>query len=327
MSDDGRAPDRLRVRALGIAPEEASFARRGFAATDPVAQARLELVGRTFIGGYRAALAADEPAALGERLDRVDAELRGFAYEGAAMALALLDQLVPVRRRLAAFVAGPAEPHVYMAHVGAGWAMARLRRGPRALRRLDPLLRWLALDGYGFHAGYFAPRRHLAERRVPMRLTGYAARAFDQGLGRSSWFATGGDAGRAAAAIARFPAWRRPDLWSGLALAVTYAGPVTDRTLLVLRAAGAAHARHLAQGAAFAAAAREHAGNPAAHTELACRALAGMPCRDAAAVVVAARERLPRDGAEPAYEAWRARVRTAATEARAAAAGDVRGRA
>ncbi|HEV3000550.1 MAG TPA: DUF1702 family protein, partial [Solirubrobacteraceae bacterium] len=262
MTDDGRVPHPLRVRLLGIEPGEASFARRGFASCDAVAQARLELVGRTFVAGYRAALADDDPPALAARLDDVDAELRGFAYEGAAMALALLDQVLPVRRRLAAFLAGPGEPHVYMVHVGAGWALARLRRGPRALAALDPLLRSLALDGYGFHSGYFAPRRHLGEQRVPRRLTGYAARAFDQGLGRCSWFATGGEAARAAGVIARFPAVRRPDLWSGLALAVTYAGPASEEALRVLRTAGAPHAPHLAQGAAFAAAARERAGNP-----------------------------------------------------------------
>ena len=50
----------------------------------------------------------------------------------------------------------PGDEHVYMAYVGVGWAMARL---PRVLwSRLyapDPLLRWLVLDGYGFHQAYF----------------------------------------------------------------------------------------------------------------------------------------------------------------------------
>jgi hypothetical protein len=46
-----------------------------------------------------------------------------------------------------------------MAHVGIGWAIARLpwlrRRIEQPLNRLDSLLRWLAVDGYGFHEGYF----------------------------------------------------------------------------------------------------------------------------------------------------------------------------
>src|SRR4051812_30875454 len=104
---------RARVRLLGIEPSEASFARRGFAAYDSAARERLDLVGRTFIGGYRAGLVEDGLAA---RLDAVDRELRGFAFEGAAMALALLDQLDHRRRRLAAFLVGPGDAHVYMVH-------------------------------------------------------------------------------------------------------------------------------------------------------------------------------------------------------------------
>ena len=103
-------------------------------------------------------------------LDRTGVvEQRGFAYEGAAMALALLDHVLPWRRnRLARFIRGPARDHIYMAHVGAGWALARLRRGTnRYFHKLDPLLRWLAMDGYGFHEGYFHWQRTIEARQQP----------------------------------------------------------------------------------------------------------------------------------------------------------------
>jgi hypothetical protein len=302
----------LRVRVLGIDPAEASFARRGFADGDAAARARLELSGRTFILGYRAGLAEPAPG-LGARLDAVEPALRGFAYEGAAMALAILDGLQPWRRgpRLAAFIAGPADAHVYMAHVGAGWAAARLRRGPGVLRRLDPLLRWLVLDGYGFHQGYFAPARYLIAQSVPPRFAGYAGRVFDQGLGRSLWFVACAQPDRAADAVARFPTGRRADLWSGLGLAAAYAGPAETETIARLRERGDAYAAHLAQGAAFAAAARERAGNPTAHTELACRALAGCTAAEAAAHSADARRDVPPDADLPGYEIWRARLRDA----------------
>jgi hypothetical protein len=308
-ADASRARPRLRLRVFGIDPGEASFERRGFGAASPAAQARLEAVGRTFVHGYRTALADDDPVALAAGLEAVDLERRGFAYEGAAMALALLDRVAPWRRdRLASFIAGPARDHVYMAHVGAGWALARMRRGPRAIAGLDPLLRWLALDGYGFHEGYFRPAEELDERRPPMRFRGYAARAFDQGLGRSLWFATGADPDAAARSIGRAEASRRADLWSGVALAATYAGGGDD-ALGSLPAAARGYWAHVAQGAAFGAAARERAGNPAAHTELACRVLAGCTARAAAEVTDAARRDLPHGRAEPAYEVWRARIR------------------
>jgi hypothetical protein len=300
---------RLRLRLLGIAPEEASFHRRGFRAATPAARERLEQAGETFVEGYRAALADDDGAALASALDTVDLERRGFAYEGAAMALALLDRLAPWRRdRFAGFVAGPGRPHVYMAHVGAGWALARLRRPPRSIEGFDPLLGWLALDGYGFHEGYF--KGGLGARPAPGRFRGYQARAFDQGVGRSLWFSTGADTARAARSISRFDGARSADLWSGIALAATYAGGAAPDALGALRdAAGALYSQHVAQGAAFAAAAREEAGNPASHTELACRLLAGCTAREAADVTAAARRDLPPDGDEPAYEVWRARIR------------------
>lgn len=310
-----RLSGRIRLRAFGIAPEEASFERRGFA-QGAAAQGRLEQVGRTFVGGYRLALEEDDAHALAARLDLVDGELAGFAYEGAAMGIALRDALAPWRPgRLAAFLAGTGAPHRYMVHVGAGWAFARLRRGPRAIRRMDPLLRWLALDGYGFHEGYFGPARAIHAGRRPRGFDGYAGRAFDQGLGRSLWFVDAGLPGLIEADVGRLAPSRRGDVWSGVALAAAYAGGAGEETLGRLAAAAAGYAGHLAQGAAFAAAARAHAGNPAAHTELACRALAGVPAAEAARLTDAAAEGLPPDGAEPAYEVWRRRLRDALGDA------------
>ena len=204
---------------------------------------------------------------------------------------------------------------MYMVHVGAGWALARLRRGPRATLRLDPLLRWLALDGFGFHQGYFQPVRHIHAGVRPRGFAGYAGRAFDQGLGRSLWFVTAAQPGAVAGAIDRFDETRRADLWSGVALAASYAGAADVPALELLAATGARYRSHIAQGAAFAAAAREHAGNAAVHTDQACRTLAGLCARKAAELTNVAARGLPPDGAAPAYEIWRQRLRTAITEA------------
>ncbi|MET0400492.1 MAG: DUF1702 family protein, partial [Longimicrobiaceae bacterium] len=58
----------------------------------------------------------------------------------------------------------------------------------------------------------------------------------------------------------------------------------------------------------FAARARQRAGNPAEHTERACRALCGASADAAAAATEAALEDLaPREGL-PAYEVWRLRI-------------------
>jgi hypothetical protein len=104
---------------------------------------------------------------------------------------------------------------------------------------------------------------------------------------------------------------RLADLWSGVGLAATYAGGAPTAAIEELREAAGCWTRHLGQGSAFAAAARQRAGNPAAHTELACRVLTGRTAPAAAAITDAAKHRLPANGRTPAYEAWRARIREA----------------
>ena|SRR5687768_12500992 len=86
-----------RRRFLGLSPAEATFAKRGFLAGEEKARLRLEQIGITFLGGYHAALEEMEFVSLARRLATVDHELRGFAFEGAAMGLALLDCFTPWR--------------------------------------------------------------------------------------------------------------------------------------------------------------------------------------------------------------------------------------
>jgi len=302
--------ERFVRRRLRLSPEAVSFARRGFRGTGEAARLHLEEVGRTFVDGYNAALAEDGTDALGRRLGEAPAARRGFAFEGAAMALTLLDLLVPWRRgRLAAFLAGPGRTHSYLVHVGAGWALARSPVPASALlRRLDPVERWLALDGFGFHEGFFRWPRSVVAQRVPRRLRGYARRAFDQGLGRSLWFVEGAEPERIAATIGAFPPPRRADLWSGVGLASAYAGGVTREAVERLRLLGMGFLPQLAQGAAFAAKARQLAGNETPETEMACAVLCGLPAAAAAAVTDAAEEELAASGAEPAFEVWRRRI-------------------
>lgn len=301
---------RLRRQLLGISPREATFARRGFREGDAAARRRLEQIGLTFLDGYHAALEQTAPAALAARLARVELEWRGFAFEGAAMALALLDALWPWRaHRWERFLAGPGQPHTYMVHVGAGWALARLGRPVEStLRRLDPLLGWLVVDGYGFHEGYFAWRRYLGPQ-PPSRLRGYAERVFDQGLGRSLWFVQGADAGRVASTVQALAPGRQGDLWSGVGLACSYAGGADAATFQALRKMAGGYLPEVAQGAAFAAAAHARAGTAAPHTELACQTLTGLSATQAATVTQAALVGLPPGPPGAAYETWRRRIR------------------
>jgi hypothetical protein len=307
----GTFSSRLKLQWFGIRSDEASFETRGFATTRREIRERLESIGITFIDGYRAALQHDDPRLVAGELNRVDLERRGFAFEGAAMAFALQDLLLPWRRnRLQAFLDGPGSAHAYMVHVGAGWALARLRAGQgRYFHRMDPLLRWLAMDGYGFHEGYFHPRRTIDASKRPRGLRGYGHRAFDQGLGRSLWFVYGSDVERIARTISGLAPERHEDLWSGIGLAAAYAGGVPVVDLEMLRRLAGSCLPAVAQGAAFAAKTRQRAGNPAEHTALGTKILCGESPQEAAHATDAALEGLGNDNdVLPAYEQWRQRI-------------------
>jgi enediyne biosynthesis protein E3 len=302
----GRLIGKLRRQVLGLSPQEASFAKRGFRGGDEQTRARLERIGATFIEGYHTALEADEPA-LSSRLNEIEAEWRGFAFEGAAMGLALLDFITPWKTsRLQSFIHGPGATHIYMIHVGAGWAMARLPVRPeRFLSRLDPLLRWLAMDGYGFHEGYFGGPEYFAAQSKPARLTGYAARVFDQGLGRSLWFVEGTDVQAIAATVAAFPEARQADMWSGVGLACAYAGGQDRPNIEALCGKAGLHRPDLAQGAAFAAKTRQRAGNLVAHTDLACQVICGVSAEAAAKVTDITLQAMTTENPVADYETWR----------------------
>lgn len=299
-----------RRRFLGLSPAEASFAKRGFLAGEDEARLRLEQIGITFLSGYHAVLEESEFVSLAHRLSIVETELRGFAFEGAAMGLALLDCFTPWRRdRWRTFTERHAEPHIYMMHVGLGWALARLRRDVTShLAKLDPLLRWLVVDGYGFHEGYFNWPRYVERRALPTRLHGYELHVFDQGLGRSIWFVKGADVAAVVNAIEAFPSARRNDLWSGAGLACAYAGGCGRTAIESLRAAGDRHLPAFAQGVAFAAKTRQRAANLNSHTESVCRLIWGDSAEKTAAITDAALQNLHEEGALPAYEVWRRRI-------------------
>ena len=294
-----------------------SLDKRGFHKKDPESQALLEKIGTLFLGGYGDAVEASSVADAQERLAKVEHRFRGFAYEGAGMGYAMLDGLPFGHSHHAAeFLAGPAADQDYIVYCGIGWAMARLPRFRwPAADTMHPLLRWLVLDGYGFHQAYFKTRQYVHEHyQDPWfpwpndESRAYSNRAIDQGIGRALWFVGCTDVDEVVRLLSRYPAARHGDLWAGVGLASTYACGANRDDLTRLAEYAGEYRPQLAQGSAFAAEARVKAGLLIPQTALATEVLCGTDPETAARVSVEVRPDRVENGALPTYEAWRQRT-------------------
>ncbi|WP_371483244.1 DUF1702 family protein [Kitasatospora sp. NBC_00315] len=307
----------LRSRILTPDRSATRLSVRGFHEKSPAARELLETVGGTFLTGYSYVMEERTVADAEERLERIPEQFRGFGYEGAAMACAMLDGLrFGNGCKVADLLAGRGRHHSYMVYVGVGWAMARLPRFRwAAISPQDPLLRWLALDGYGFHQAYFRTAKYVHEqyreadfRWPPGNPDRYADRAIDQGIGRATWFVGGSAPEVVADLLDRFPEHRRADLYSGAGLAATYAGGGDEAELAVFWKRAGKYRAQVSQASAFAATARVEAGLVIPHTELAARFFCDLTPAEAAVLCDEARADRPVDGAVPAYEVWRERI-------------------
>lgn len=312
------------LRRLLLTPSfrSISFAGRGFPAPPGESTARLEAVPQAVVCGFEWGIDVKALPEIVARLELVEPEMRGFAYEGATMAFTVRDAMAGGRGHLTRdLLRGPGVPHTFLTYIGIGFAMARL---PRPLWRnvlpdLDgtpyyPTMSWLAVDGYGFDRAYFDTDRWVRrqERPKPYPWAGhpsYFQRAVDQGIGRALWFIHGGAPMDVAAAVGAFAAERQANLWSGVALAATFAGGCDADGLAAMCLEAGRLRPHLGQGAVFAAKARHFSGFVPQHSEMAVRVLAGMSV-DSAAEMADDVASGGFDGAgEPDYEVWRRRVR------------------
>jgi len=208
------------------------------------------------------------------------------------MCCALLDLLVPRNTsRLRAFTDTAGRKHDYIATVGAGFAVARLPYGLRVFDRyaekLDPLVAWCVLDGYGFHEGVFHHRFFVDEcKEPPAALADYGKRLFDSGIGRSLWWVKGASPLLIRQAIDRFREPRRGELWHGVGIACAYAGGVGEEDLIGLLELSGPYQKDFLSGVPFAARMRQKGENPSQSTDLACSLFLKMTCDQAANLLV-----------------------------------------
>ncbi|WP_225800879.1 DUF1702 family protein [Streptomyces sp. NK15101] len=312
------------LRRLIMAPslDDVSFAGRGFSVEATERTRQLEAVPQAVVTGFEWGIEDKDLATTERRLALVDPLNRGFAYEGATMACAIRDTMGPKGHRTGDLLRGGGRPHIFLNYIGIGFAMAKL---PRPLWKklvpdltepeFYPAMSWLCVDGYGFDRAYFDTDAWVGEQRMdtPYDWDGdasYWQRAFDQGVGRALWFIHGGHVGNVSAAVRAFAGDRWADLWSGVGLAATFAGGTTAADLAALREEAGDLAGHLAQGAVFAAKARHHAGFVPEHSSAAVHAFTGRTVEAVARLADDCAASAPEAAVGPAYEVWRAKVRT-----------------
>lgn len=255
----------------------ATWAEREVRESDAGIQKRLEQAGRSLMKGYHTSV-SDELEAIAPKLNELDEELRGFAYEGVGMGLGQRDFLTPTtHNRIATFVTSDGAVYHNWVYVGLGLMLARVGRPIEPiLQRFDNVKAWLIVDGYGFYQGMFHWRDSLDRQVIPEQISGYTRSVFDQGLGRSIWFVDGGDVNRIIRTIDAFSPERREDLWGGVGYACAYAGGAERATIEALGNQAGAYRWHLTQGTAYAAKSRQALGNQSVYTELACQVLWGI---------------------------------------------------
>ena len=176
-----------------------------------------------FLRGFREALNAS-PEKLPQLLQNEPSERLGFALEGAAMALTLMDEFSFASRRLLRILldSRSAEEHTLSA-IGVGWASARLRKPLDWLpMTLNSRYMSAVADGYGFHQGFFHSHR-FTSRGFPTR-KGELSTSYDIGLGRALWFIHIGNVKPIEHTIDKFLPDRRKHLWRGVGTACAFTG-------------------------------------------------------------------------------------------------------
>jgi len=310
------------VRRLVMTPSlsDVTFGERGFPVTPSAVTEQLEHIPQTVICGFEWGIDATSLWELERRLQVVEPELRGFAYEGATMAYTVRDAMGG-GHRTRDLLRGPGQPHIFLTYIGIGFAMARL---PRTLWKkvmpdlagtpYYPTMTWLAVDGYGFDRAYFQTRKWVDQQFIPKPYPWagspeYFPRAIDQGIGRALWFIHGAQPAAAAAAVRRFAEHRHADLWSGVGLAAAFAGAGDPEDLSALLGEAGPHRAELGLGVVLAVKAREFSGFVPEYTAAAARVLGGLTVPEAVAIADETSNAGDVDGPVPSYEIWRRRIR------------------
>jgi hypothetical protein len=233
----------------------------------------------------------------------------GVFIEGASMACTLMDMFMPWRNdRWQKLFMAVGDRHPVQLYLGRGMAISQANQSvTKHLEQFDELLSPFVVDGYAFHSALFGSTDFASHRGSDCQ--GHLQKVLDQGIGRSYWFASGGNTDKILAKVANMPESRHRELWVGLGVASAYAGGSSPADLSALAVASGHHRGSLGQGAVFAAYVRNLAGNQAEHTNVACKIFSSFDARQAAKIVEGAFRRVRSKKGFVAYHDWQSKVR------------------
>ncbi|WP_454195865.1 DUF1702 family protein [Nocardia sp. Marseille-Q1738] len=313
------------LRAALFVPSPASVRRvmSGFEQPDQQTALELEQVTMHLVSGIDSAVRSSNNDELIAALLAVPPKYRGFAYEGAAVGLTAIDSLSP-GRRAAELISGPASQYALTMYVGVGLAMSKIPKFRwNKVFPEHPLFRWLAIDGYGFFKAFFQMQRYVRDKHVENRFPGWLGdrdnlkRIMTQGTGRALWFIGGGSPAGVVRMISEFDPKRHADLWSGVGIAVTFAGGVTLDAMEELWDQAGEFRPQLSLGSAMVARIRQQTDSVNEHSEAAAQVFCGTTVAKTDALIESALEGLPDDGTSGTYLLWRDRIAEIVTASRA----------
>ena len=273
---------------------------------DAEVPAEIDRVGAVFRQALRRGFNSPSDREAAAWLESLPPADRSVAVEAVAMAVAWLQRATRSDRTWEGLRASLGAEHAAGMALGLGWALSWLGASTDGeLDGLSPLLRWRVIDGYGFRDGLVAPRRHVLRTEGPRRIDGVAQATWRQGLGRSLWYTTRGDAGEVRDAVNAFPSPLRPELWTGVGVAATWIGCTSQPPMARLRAVAGHDAHWLGLGAALAARTARDAGALTARQDAPCRALAGAAPGELAALTDTAEEAVSSETDADPFHAWK----------------------
>jgi hypothetical protein len=240
----------------------------------------------TFEDAQLAANAEQNDEALLSYLANTDVQFRSVAYEGAAMSRGLADICSNNGLNRWRAFEQRAKPHSVQIHIGLGWALAQ-RQIPilPAIYDLPFTGQARVLDGCGYYDGMFRHRSSVRDKIIPEEINGDDLHAYDQGVGRSLWYMAKGEINTLVKLVDGFSDSRKPDLWRGIGIAVTYVGGCDKLMLASILDRAASYQISLASGAALLARARAHADTPNPDADLTCRIWCHMSADEAVALM------------------------------------------